>query len=267
MIDYYVYVYLDPRKIGDFSYGEEFKFENEPFYIGKGRNDRKYHHLNMAKGSKKVTSNKHLIYKIKNILQEGLVPIIVEYKNSMDNDSALKMENKMVLSIGRKDLNLGPLTNLCDGGERQNYNLSQETKDKISSTLKGKVTWNIGRKHTNEAKRNMHKFPQNHIPWNKGKTGVYSGQHLAAMKNRVVSTETREKISKANKGKVNPNKGRKYGHVAWNRKIYKFLLNNEIVTIENMCEFCKENNLTPSIMYSIINEKRKTYKGYSKYYD
>lgn len=36
MEDFYVYVYLDPRKIGIFCY-DDLKFGYEPFYIGKGK--------------------------------------------------------------------------------------------------------------------------------------------------------------------------------------------------------------------------------------
>ena len=41
---YYVYAYLDTRKPGHFIY-QNYKFEYEPFYIGKGRANRLYKHL------------------------------------------------------------------------------------------------------------------------------------------------------------------------------------------------------------------------------
>ena len=46
---YYTYVYLDTRKSGFYSYSglnnERFVFNYEPFYIGKGKNNRFKDHL------------------------------------------------------------------------------------------------------------------------------------------------------------------------------------------------------------------------------
>lgn len=52
---------------------------------------------------------------------------------------------------------------------------------------KGKQPW-LGKRHTEESKKKMSNSHREAIPWNKGKTGVYS-------------EETRKKISEAKKGK------------------------------------------------------------------
>ncbi len=57
---YYVYAYFDPFKKGEYNY-EEFKFDYEPFYIGKGKGNRLNIHLN----ENEKCSNKHKYYKIK----------------------------------------------------------------------------------------------------------------------------------------------------------------------------------------------------------
>lgn len=70
---------------------------------------------------------------------------------------------------------------------------SQETKDKISKALMGhkfsEETLNKMRKpRSEEARNNMSKSMKGRIPWNKGRTGVYS-------------KDTIEKLRKANLGK------------------------------------------------------------------
>lgn len=69
---------------------------------------------------------------------------------------------------------------------------SEETRKKISESNKGKHRSEEYRKKMSESKKG-------HVPWNKGKTGIYSEQ-------------TKQKMSESNKGKVPWNKGKKIGH-------------------------------------------------------
>ena len=63
--EYYVYVYLDPRKVGDFKYGE-FEFGFEPFYVGKGKEYRYKRHLSESQLNDK-SHKSNLIKKLINL--------------------------------------------------------------------------------------------------------------------------------------------------------------------------------------------------------
>ena len=110
--DFYVYIYLDPRKPGSFIY-EEYVFGYEPFYVGKGRNYRyKYHLWNNSK------SNSMLLGKIKKIKESlDIEPLIIKIKTNLRLEQSFELEKKLIKMIGRYDLKLGPLCNFTDGGD------------------------------------------------------------------------------------------------------------------------------------------------------
>jgi hypothetical protein len=111
---FYCYVLLDPRKPGDYDYGQKRRFVFEPFYVGKGLSGRSKCHLRLAKNSE---VKNHKLNKIRKILQVGLEPIVVRTKNLADEERAFALERELIAAIGRLDLGTGPLTNLTDGGE------------------------------------------------------------------------------------------------------------------------------------------------------
>jgi hypothetical protein len=140
-MDYYVYVYLDPRKTGNFVYGD-YSFDCEPFYIGKGRKSRSRIHLLKVKGGK--YSNLPKYHTIKDILDCGYEPVILKYMENMLESDAFKLEMNMIRDIGRKNMNLGPLRNLTDGGEGNgNRIFTDEHRKNISIAKKGKSTENL----------------------------------------------------------------------------------------------------------------------------
>lgn len=150
MNPYYIYIYFDPRKVGVYQY-ENYIFEYEPFYVGRGKiTNRKiqrlHQHLYDAKKdlSEIRDKNTYKIYKIKNILESGLEPIILKYKDNLIREDANFLERDLILKIGRKNEN-GPLTNLSKGGDGgvggweivNSRPQSEETKLKKSLTMKG----------------------------------------------------------------------------------------------------------------------------------
>lgn len=108
---FYVYALLDPRKPGSFKYGN-WKFEYEPFYIGKGKDGRVEAHFQPSQ----LKANTHKANKIRKILKKtGDLPLYVIKKQHLTELEAFDLERKLIYIIGRgKD---GPLTNGTDGGD------------------------------------------------------------------------------------------------------------------------------------------------------
>ena len=92
----YVYFYLDPRKLCNFQYGDMY-FNNEPFYVGEGINDRMYVHLKDKHKCEKVNT-------IQEIIKEGLMPIIIKWKENISEFDAKELEKYLIKLIGRKKL-------------------------------------------------------------------------------------------------------------------------------------------------------------------
>ena len=109
--DFYVYVYLDPRKPGLYEYGN-LKFTYEPFYVGKGRAYRCYTGLGDGKKKKSMKATK--ITAIKNA---GYMPIVLKIKEMVIEQVSLDYEISVIEQIGRSETNNGPLTNHTNGGE------------------------------------------------------------------------------------------------------------------------------------------------------
>lgn len=109
MRNYYVYVYLDTSKNGVYSF-DDIYLHYEPFYVGKGRNERFLAHL------KKNPANKILAEKIKEIRQKGFEPCVIKIAENIPTDGkALEIEDMVIEKIGRKDLGIGTLLNKNKG--------------------------------------------------------------------------------------------------------------------------------------------------------
>lgn len=113
--DNYVYVYLDPRKPGNWTYeweGETKVFDFEPFYVGRGIDGRSKSHMEPAKRKFKNLKN----YVINKIEAAGLKPIYYNIFEDLDFDLSEVIEIDFIEKFGRRDLGQGPLTNRTFGG-------------------------------------------------------------------------------------------------------------------------------------------------------
>jgi hypothetical protein len=118
---YYVYCHRNP-------------LTNEIFYIGKGKDRRAY---------RKENRGEHY----QNYVKKYGFPIIEIIKENLTNEESLDLEKKLILEIGRKELNEGMLVNSTNGGESGVNGLihTLETKLKMSESKKGKPSNNKGK--------------------------------------------------------------------------------------------------------------------------
>jgi hypothetical protein len=225
---FYIYIYLDPRKKGSYSYGE-YHFEYEPFYVGKGKGDRYLSHLKIANGNRKGKNNL-VISKIKSILNDGHVPIILKIIEDLTKEDYNIFEKLMINIIGKSCNNLGPLLNTTDGGD-------------------GGITWS-------------------HEHHNKGKKleELVGNERAIELRNNL-SKLASERIGKlnpnfGNRGESNPNFGRKMDQSTKNKIRKK--------TIEQFSGYSKDQILAMIDKMNIYRKnkpdevKQKWYDNISK---
>lgn len=290
---FYVYVYLDPRKPGKYKYGE-YEFNYEPFYVGKGSNNRDFVHLKLAKST--TIHNYFCCNKIKSLLKENYEPIIKRVQERLTAKQSYELEFLLTKTIGRININTGPLTNLAEGGEGPiNKIVSEETREKIrkahigiknseatkaaiSKANKGRKRSQeaieksrkaaIGRRHTEEYKQRMHNLMI-------GKKLSEETKIKIGIKSRQKTVDGRQRISEANSRRLAISGVHDNFRFAWlNRKhidrtINKMsetaklrkkyvILNNITQKKQNLYDlktWCKNNNIEYEPFFNSLNTK------------
>ncbi len=128
---YYVYIYLDPRKIGSWNY-ETISFFNEPFYVGMGQKGRMDSHLDKSR----LVGHTPKVGKMKKILALGIEPVRTKLYECLTKEEAEDLEAKLISHFGRLDLKTGPLTNLTGGGKYTGKISSPTGKNKYTPNSK-----------------------------------------------------------------------------------------------------------------------------------
>lgn len=275
---FYIYVYLDPRTIGEFTYGE-YKFNYQPFYVGKGKSDRDQHHIRESRI--KFDTNKIKTKIIRSLQKDNLNPIIIKLYEDLTEELSYKMEKILIDIIGKKIDGKGPLTNIKDGGDgftsedskktwllegvREKRidglkkwwdNLDYEKKIKYSEDKKGKNNPFFNKKHTDQYKKiRSEKYKGEGNPMF-GKTGInshhYGKKHSSetidkkskSMKKFYsgLSKEKREEIGKkiSNSNKNNP---KMRGENNGNSKLIK----NDVINIRKFYELNSNQGHTKTI--------------------
>lgn len=209
---FYVYAYLDPRKPGKYVYGE-YSFDFEPFYIGKGFNNRM--NMHMFESVQKIGCNNHKINKIKKIIKEfGDNPIIIKLKENLFEEESFVFEIDYIKAIGRIDLKNGPLTNMTEGGDGAS-NPSEETRRKISIGSSSKKTSQETRERLRKSRLGKKASEETKEKFKKQKVGennpLYGKKHKEETKEKIRITKTGKKRSKEaiEKGRI-ANTGKKH---------------------------------------------------------
>ena len=139
---YYVYLYLDVRKPGDYYY-DNLKFNFEPMYVGKGARGRYLHHLCKAEGKSYCGTNRYLVNKIRKIIKINKKPIILKLKEGLLDKDAKNLEITIIGKIGRLDLSTGPLLNNTNGGDGAGFIHTKDMNDRQS--VRSKSLWKDSR--------------------------------------------------------------------------------------------------------------------------
>lgn len=245
---FYVYVYLDPRKPGNYKYGE-YEFNHEPFYVGKGCGRRWKQHVFESKNG---DENNYKLNKIRKIISLKMNPIIIKYKDELDENESLKLEIDMIDVIG-KYVDGEPLTNLIDGGGqppvftgKYNNKWIFVNKKIILNLYKNNVSISdIAKKFNVSISLIRRRLKSWGIDKRKNiKIGISQ------------SDECKKKISNSKKGlngELNANHKYLYEFISPNGNKYIF---------KNINNFCKEHDLNNGSIRKSFKRNSKYYKGW-----
>jgi hypothetical protein len=171
MSEFYTYLYIDPSR-------------QEPIYVGKGTGRRVEVHL-------KRKDMHPFTHRLSSMKKLGIEPVIKYLISGVDEELAHLVEEEAIAKYGRKDLGLGPLLNLTDGGEGSSgWVVSPMTKQKIGEKARARGplsnehrraiglggTGRTGWRHTKEACEKMSSSKQG------VKLDPEYGQRLSAQK-------------------------------------------------------------------------------------
>jgi hypothetical protein len=166
----------------------------------------------------------HKIYKIINILDHNLIPLIIITDDNLSNDQALMLVINAIKLIGRDDQSLGPLLNLTDGRDgHSGYKHSEKWKLENSKRNKGSRNPNFGKNISKEYGYKISKTLKGNIPVNRRKVNKlkmdgsfleeYESLKYAALSVNSSGNSGRSRILKVCKGTKKSFKGYKWEYV------------------------------------------------------
>lgn len=221
--------------------------KNTPFYVGIGKD--KYFRRAYATNNR----NKHW----NNVTSKTEYEVEILFYN-VDYEFAKLKEKEFIKLYGRRDLGLGELVNLTDGGEgNTNWSPQQIEKFRLSR---------VGRKASDETRRKLSESHKGYKP-----TEQTLEKMRAAGKRNIITKETREKMASRLRGRPLSEKMKKMlidlstGRPStWSyQPISQFNLNGDkIKEYPSITHAAKELNLQNSNIYKVLVGKRNHCGGF-----
>lgn len=155
--NFYVYMYTNPLTM-------------TPFYVGKGRNDRAYSHLNSTRERDKNPHKRNILNKLLSLEVDPIIEFIGE---GLTEREAFDLEKYTIARFGREHGNpSGPLVNCTDGGEGSTgFRMTQESRDKMSIARTGLVPSQESRIKISKANKGKKKSDETKLKISMAKRG------------------------------------------------------------------------------------------------
>jgi hypothetical protein len=192
------------------------------------------------------------ISKIKSIFQvEYFKSFIFKIQDSISHNEAFCLEIELIKSIGRIDLNTGPLCNLTDGGDGLS-SISRDVRKAKSEKLKGDKCYMFGVPKSEEIKSKISNSLKGRSLDIKTKTKIKETTNSKEYKQRRYTEKWRETASKMQKG---------LRLCLW--KVSNVSTGETLLT-KNLYEFCVERGINYGSLKNTFNRKTPISKGNGK---
>jgi len=219
---YYVYIYCDPRKKGEFKFdGVDLVFNYEPFYVGMGKGYRFRRHVT----NYEIEWNYNTIKngKIKHLIESGFDPLkyVIFYKENISQEDAAKIEQELIKALGRINTVTGILSNMTDGGDGWNGAVSP---------FKGKTYEQIHGKEKSDKIKEIRRKQ------------LIGNNYGTKTKGKKMSDEQKEILSKAKRTPVK-----------------QMNINSEVIKVWDSCKEASESlEISLSSIHNVLSETQCT---------